>query len=921
MVTKVINKYPYTDFHELNLDWFLTEFKTLTDSWTELAASNAQFKTELEASMGTLESTVQTFTEFVTNYFDDLDVQTEINNKLDSMVEDGTMASLLQPLFDEFSTSIDNRIEVLEDRMDTFASLPDGSTAGDAELLDIRVGANGVTYPSAGDAVRAQYTLNKDRLDTAESDIDDLETDTGALDTRLTSAEGELTTQDGRLDTAEAAITQLQTDTTGLGFRVTAAEQKVTTLQSRMGTAEGNITSLQGDVGLLQSDVSDLQSDVSDLEASVTSVQSQYSALNTRTGALETETGRISGALSLAEDDIESLETNMTAAQGDITENASQISGLKTRMSTAEASITSQGSSITSLNGEVDEMQSDVGSLEGRMDNAEGNITSLDGRLDIAEDEIDTKADKDGTEPDLTAGDALSLSGTSLELQTPYSSRKTAGGYAYQGNKLTMKQLVGGSLVWNQSVQNGNFANGATGWKSGGGTNFPLTVADGVATITANAIPSVFYEMGLWEDNPTYQQSIISGHKYLMVFKAKASKSIDLRIRIANVPAWNAIYHTATTSWQTFADVISADATIANSLVLSCKTPSDISIGDSFSFSNIMILDLTTTFGTTFANAIYSMSDHGVQWLLDTIPELNDYIQYSLPHFEHSRPSGRVAAKTGEATKTYPMGSDVLKGVAVADGYTGANVWDGAWHWKGDTKTPDRVITNKFALIDLGTLNWTYSELYQVFISGDIADMRPLLSTEETDFIRCTKYAVAPVSSSANAPDKSIYPRGLSVASVGVKDSAYTDVAAFKAAMSGVYLLYELATPTTSQGTAYEAEQAAYHDGTETFTDYESGSRGFSFPQGSVADYQKDLKYVIDGIPVPPTADGNYILQLTVASGVPTYSWISYTAPTAASAAGLTSIRPSLDLEKEDVEGFSEDTPEPLPDIDNGASE
>lgn len=47
-------------------------------------------------------------------------------------------------------------INVLDARMDTFASLPSGSTSGNAELLDIRVGANGMTYPSAGDAVRGQ---------------------------------------------------------------------------------------------------------------------------------------------------------------------------------------------------------------------------------------------------------------------------------------------------------------------------------------------------------------------------------------------------------------------------------------------------------------------------------------------------------------------------------------------------------------------------------------------------------------------------------------------------------------------------------------------------------------------------------------------------------------------------------------------
>ena len=151
-----INKYPYTDFHELNLDWFLEEFKKVTDKVT------------------TLDATVQQFTEFVTNYFDNLDVQQEINNKLDAMAADGTLAALLEPFFYNFTVDIhneidgqDSRIAVLEGRMDTFASLPIGSigTAADAELVDIRISADGTTYSTAGDSVRAQTKVALDSND------------------------------------------------------------------------------------------------------------------------------------------------------------------------------------------------------------------------------------------------------------------------------------------------------------------------------------------------------------------------------------------------------------------------------------------------------------------------------------------------------------------------------------------------------------------------------------------------------------------------------------------------------------------------------------------------------------------------------------------------------------------------------------
>lgn len=58
----------------------------------------------------------------------------------------------------------ENADNLLSARMDTFTQLPSGSTSGDAELIDIRVGADGVTYPTAGDAVRGQVSDLKSAL-------------------------------------------------------------------------------------------------------------------------------------------------------------------------------------------------------------------------------------------------------------------------------------------------------------------------------------------------------------------------------------------------------------------------------------------------------------------------------------------------------------------------------------------------------------------------------------------------------------------------------------------------------------------------------------------------------------------------------------------------------------------------------------
>lgn len=80
------DRYPYTNWHNVNLDWVLERVK----EWGELVEANDQaFKDLQEAN--------ESFKEYVTNYIQNLDVQEEINNKLNEMLESGVLTEHFLP--------------------------------------------------------------------------------------------------------------------------------------------------------------------------------------------------------------------------------------------------------------------------------------------------------------------------------------------------------------------------------------------------------------------------------------------------------------------------------------------------------------------------------------------------------------------------------------------------------------------------------------------------------------------------------------------------------------------------------------------------------------------------------------------------------------------------------------------------------
>ena len=88
----------------------------------------------------------------------------EIDSKIDSVTLKVTNSETEMSLIDSKISSVEDKLDVERKRIDNFTSLPSGSTSGDAELQDIRVGVDGVIYPNAGEAVRKQIQATQNQI-------------------------------------------------------------------------------------------------------------------------------------------------------------------------------------------------------------------------------------------------------------------------------------------------------------------------------------------------------------------------------------------------------------------------------------------------------------------------------------------------------------------------------------------------------------------------------------------------------------------------------------------------------------------------------------------------------------------------------------------------------------------------------------
>lgn len=536
---------------------------------------------------------------------------------------------------------------------------------------------------------------------------------------------------------------------------------------------------------------------------------------------------------------------------------------------------------------------------------------------------VDTKADKDGTHEDLTAGNALYLLSDRGDTDVaPYVFRKTGGAKNGYGREF-MRKIVGGTVAWNQLAASNSEV-------------FPAN---------ENRNTGIAFFTG------------IVGHKY--IFAATQENSITSNIRNMFVITWN---NSAQTDYETGA-LENANLTKGTRFVMfSCPEGGSSAFrvwvhtpNVDVTYDKPMIFDLTQMFGSTIADAIYAMEQatagSGVAWFRSLFP--NDYYAYdagslqSVQEKEHRtvgfnlfdkstvennkrvKADGSIVNDNGyllsdyipvesnkeyyfknisavsytitgvayDANKqfigrvtgnsvhmfttpnnaryvrinnmtvdvdtqcinisdpskngtyepyeshTYPLDSSLtLRGIPKWDSTNGL-------YYDGDEYTADGKVTRKYGIVDLGTLNWDKSGSFTPtrFLTQDLKTLIKAPSSSALANVIVPGYQVVTQSSTWNI-DKTL--AVITTGDLYIMDNSYSDAATFKTAMSGVYLVYELATPTTESADPYRELEICSKGGTEEFVDAgvtaTTPTRDVSIPVGTETFYPVDIWHLID---------------------------------------------------------------------------
>lgn len=397
---------------------------------------------------------------------------------------------------------------------------------------------------------------------------------------------------------------------------------------------------------------------------------------------------------------------------------------------------------------------------------------------------------------------------------TPYVSRSARDG-------LAKMELVGGTVAWNQIFPVD--AEGAT--KSG---VIYTNNGDGSWTLTGEPLlSSVFYNI----DTEVGTLKYFYNHVYLI--NAKANKS-GIGVCIVEAATGGSTIYRRIINDMGMVKLSLQNATTSY-VRLEVRDYEHVDIGTVT--IKPQIFDLTQMFGTAIADYVYSLEQSeagsGIAWLQSYGFFTKDYYAYDAGSLQSVCTSARKITSLDGTVRTYPIDNEELRGLFKLDA-------NNKLYADGDIYPPSGSGTRKYGILDLGSINWTSgsadsSGLYRW--NGSIT----LNSIRNADAI-CSRFLYNKTSVHVVGQEE-ILIHGNDIYPFVFTKQSYADAATFKTAMSGVYLVYEFAEPTTFSADPYINPQRS--EGTEEFVD--GLTRDVMIPVGNESTYYKDELFNIIG--------------------------------------------------------------------------
>lgn len=250
--------FPYTNFHDLNLDYWLEMMKLLEDRVEALEKRIEQLKQEI------LDEVDKKLAEFKEQLLQ------EVQEKLDALKEE--LTALIDTKISEALEPVIQRIEKLETDLEQLRNDFDECCA----------------------EVRTKLSEIETEIDIINRRLDSIDTDISNITTEITTIKEKISTIENRLDNDEQAIDDILSSIDSINTSIESINNTIHTIQT-------NINSLGDRVSVIETNLSGIHDDIASLGDRVSTVENNVGNLTTIVNQHTTE-------LSDHEDRIQALE-------------------------------------------------------------------------------------------------------------------------------------------------------------------------------------------------------------------------------------------------------------------------------------------------------------------------------------------------------------------------------------------------------------------------------------------------------------------------------------------------------------------------------------------------------------------------------------------------------------------------------------